>query len=92
MFEIAIAGAAALAGLMPQLGGEPDVLFEFEDRRILVQCKRVLSDNAVPKRIAEATRQLTRDLSTNIRYTHSRTHRPLSHPRTVRYDSLKKSR
>jgi hypothetical protein len=32
MFEIAIAGAAALTGLKPQLGGEPDVLFEFENR------------------------------------------------------------
>jgi hypothetical protein len=63
MFEIAIAGAVALAGLRPQLGGEPDVLFEFENRRILIQCKRVLSENTVPKRIAAAAKQLTRDIS-----------------------------
>lgn len=63
MFEIAIAGAAALAGSKPTLGGEPDVVFEFENRRILVQCKRVLSDSAVPRRIGEASKQLTRDLA-----------------------------
>jgi hypothetical protein len=63
MFEIAIAAGAALAGSKPLLGGEPDILFEFESRRILVQCKRVLSDNAVPKRMNEAAKQLTRDLT-----------------------------
>jgi hypothetical protein len=63
MFEIVIAGAAALVGLSPKLGGEPDVLFEFGGRRILVQCKRVLSDSKIPKRITDAAKQLTRDLS-----------------------------
>lgn len=62
MFEIAIAGRAAHAGLKPQLGGEPDVFFEFAGRRMFVQCKRVFSEAAVVKRIFEAAKQLTRDL------------------------------
>jgi hypothetical protein len=63
MFEIALAGRVAFAGLQPSLGGEPDVFFEFENRRILVQCKRVLSENAVTKRIGDAAKQLKRDLT-----------------------------
>ena len=62
MFEITIAGRAAFAGLKPQLGREPDVFFEFENHRIFVQCKRVLSEAAVSKRIPEAEKQLKRDL------------------------------
>jgi hypothetical protein len=63
MFEIAVAGRVASAGLQPRLGGEPDVFFEFEKRRIFVQCKRVLSEKAVTKRIADAAKQLKRDLT-----------------------------
>jgi hypothetical protein len=63
MFEIALAGRVALAGLKPRLGGEPDVFFEFEGRRIFIQCKRVLSENALDKRIGDAVRQLKRDLA-----------------------------
>lgn len=63
MFELSISGRVALAGLRPHLGGEPDVVFEFEGRRIFVQCKRVLSENAVAKRIGEASKQLKRDLA-----------------------------
>ncbi|MGB9456560.1 MAG: hypothetical protein WCB12_10975 [Bryobacteraceae bacterium] len=63
MFEIVVAGRAAFAGLKPRLGSEPDVLFEFNGRRMLVQCKRVLSEGAVPKRIGEAAKQLKRDLN-----------------------------
>jgi hypothetical protein len=63
MFEISMAGRAAFAGLQPRLGGEPDVFFEFENHRILVQCKRVLSENAIAKRISDAAKQLKRDLA-----------------------------
>ena len=56
MFEIAIAGRVAFAE--PRIGGEPDVLFEFENRRMFVQCKRVLSEESISKRISEAARQL----------------------------------
>ena len=35
MFEIAIAGRLAKRGLVPRLGGEPDVLSKLEDRNIL---------------------------------------------------------
>lgn len=63
MFEIAVAGWVASAGLDPHIGGEPDVFFEFEKRAIFVQCKRVLSSNAITKRISEAANQLKRDLT-----------------------------
>lgn len=43
--------------------GEPDVSFEFENRRMLVQCKRVLSELAVARRIGLAAKQLDRDLA-----------------------------
>lgn len=63
MFELWVAGRVAFAGLEPRLGGEPDISFEFENRRMLVQCKRVLSEPAVAKRIGEAAKQLDRDLA-----------------------------
>ena len=62
MFEIVVGGLAASAGLSPLLGAEPDVSFEFENRRILVQCKRVLSKASIDTRIKEAAKQLNRDL------------------------------
>ena len=61
MFEITLAGRFASAGLDPVIGGEPDICFEFNSRNVLVQCKRVLSDSAVERRVNEA-RQLERDL------------------------------
>ena len=60
MFEIAIAGRVAFA--TPRIGGEPDVFFEFENRQMFVQCKRVLSEASITKRINEAAGQLRRDL------------------------------
>ncbi len=63
MFELWVAGRVAFAGLEPRLGGEPDESFEFENRRMLVPCKRVLSESAVAKRIGEAALQLDRDLA-----------------------------
>lgn len=64
MFEILVAGRVAQAGLTPQLG-EPDVRFEFEDRRIFIQCKRVLTEAGIGKRVIEAGKQLKRDLSSS---------------------------
>lgn len=62
MFEIAMAGRLARAGLHPTLGEEPDIHLEYEGRNIFIQCKRVFSGAAVSKRLAEAARQLRRDL------------------------------
>jgi len=66
MFEIALAGRFASAGLDPVIGGEPDIYFKFNSRNILVQCKRVLSNSAVEKRVREAARQLERDLGQRL--------------------------
>ena len=63
MFEIAIAGRLARAGLYPRLGGEPDVNVDFKGRRIFIQCKRVFSEGKISKRLIEAGNQLKRDLS-----------------------------
>jgi len=62
MFEIALAGRFARAGLQPTLGQEPDIHLEFNDRKIFIQCKRAFSANAVPRLLKEAARQLKRDL------------------------------
>jgi len=63
MFEIAIAGRLARAGLSPRLGDEPDVHVEFDDRKIFIQCKRVFSEGGISKRLIEAGKQLKRDLT-----------------------------
>jgi hypothetical protein len=64
MFEILVAAGVAQAGLTPQLG-EPDVRFDFEGRRIFIQCKRVLTEAGIGKRVIEAGKQLKRDLSSS---------------------------
>jgi hypothetical protein len=63
MFEILFGGVVASVGLHPRLGKEPDVSFEFDNRQILVQCKRVLSEAKVESRVSEAAKQLQRDLA-----------------------------
>lgn len=63
MFEIAIAGRVARAGLTPELGGEPDVRFDLEGRQILIECKRVFSEKGIARCLAVAGRQLKRDLA-----------------------------
>lgn len=63
MFEIAVAGRLARAGLQPILGEEPDVHVEFNKRKICVQCKRVFSAGAISGRLKEAASQLRRDLT-----------------------------
>ena len=62
MFEIAMAGRLARAGLHPTLGEEPDVYVEYNRRKIFMQCKRVFSAAAVSRRLVDAARQLRRDL------------------------------
>lgn len=62
MFEIALAGRLARAGLRPTLGQEPDIHVEYNQRNIFIQCKRVFSAAAVAKRLGDAAKQLKRDL------------------------------
>ncbi len=63
MFEILFGGVVASVGLHPSLGKEPDVSFEFDNRQIFVQCKRVKSEAKVESRVSEAAKQLQRDLA-----------------------------
>lgn len=63
MFEIAMAGRLARAGLHPTLGDEPDVYTAFNDRNIFIQCKRVFSESAMSNRLRDAAKQLKRDLA-----------------------------
>ncbi len=63
MFEIVIAGRLAKRGLVPRLGGEPDVVSRLEDRNILIQCKRVFSDRSLEDNLRAAGKQLKRDLT-----------------------------
>lgn len=62
MFEIALAGRFARAGLHPTLGQEPDIHLEFNNRKIFIQCKRIFSAHGVPRLLKEAARQLRRDM------------------------------
>ena len=58
MFELVIGAMIARAGLIPQLGQEPDVIFDFVGRQIFVECKRVFSEKKIEERIRKAARQL----------------------------------
>jgi hypothetical protein len=58
MFELVIGAMVARAGLTPTLGSEPDVVFGFENRKVLVECKRVMSQNKIEERIRQGLRQL----------------------------------
>ena len=59
MFELSIGAMLARQDLKPKFStSNPDVEFRFEDRRILVECKRVLSDDRTLPVISEGIRQL----------------------------------
>lgn len=55
-FELVIGAMIATAGFKPRLGSTPDV--EFDGRRALIECKRVMSVNKVEERILRAVKQL----------------------------------
>jgi hypothetical protein len=64
MFELSIGAMLARVGLKPQLGTDnPDVEFRFEDRRVLVECKRVLSAERTLDAISEGIRQLRKTVN-----------------------------
>jgi hypothetical protein len=59
MFELSIGAMLARDNLKPKLSTDnPDVEFMFEDRRVLVECKRVLSAERTLDAISEGIRQL----------------------------------
>src|SRR5271155_2261567 len=59
MFELSIAAALARQGLKPVFNlDKPDLEFQFEGHRVLMECKRVLSENGVNEAISVGIRQL----------------------------------
>lgn len=63
MFELTMGAMAARRGLRPVLStANPDVQFEFENRRVNIECKRVISESKVLGRIEEGIKQLTKSV------------------------------
>jgi hypothetical protein len=58
MFELVMGAVLAKAGFTPHLQTEPDITLEFEDKQILVACKRVLSEARIAERIGDAAKQI----------------------------------
>jgi hypothetical protein len=63
MFELTMGAMAARRELNPILSTHnPDVQFEFENRRVSLECKRVISESKVFERIEEGTEQLAKSV------------------------------
>jgi len=62
MFELFIASSFAASGIKVTLA-EPDVKLEFEGRRVLIACKRVLSEKGIEGRMVEAVGQVDKHSS-----------------------------
>lgn len=63
MFELNMAAIIARQGLRPVLStSNPDISFEFCERNVKVECKRVLTDNKVFARIGEGIQQLKKSV------------------------------
>jgi hypothetical protein len=63
MFELTMGAMGARCGLSPVLSiANPDVQFDFENRRVSVECKRVISESKVLERIEEGIEQLTKSV------------------------------
>ena len=61
MLELTMGAMAARRGLAPVLStSNPDVAFQFENRRVCLECKRVISESKVLERIGEGIEQLTK--------------------------------
>jgi hypothetical protein len=66
MFELSIGGMLARQNLKPTFStSNPDVEFQFEGHRVLVECKRVLSENRTLPVISEGIRQLRKQVNTS---------------------------
>jgi hypothetical protein len=65
MFELSMGAMVAKQDFHPVLGqANPDVEFQFQGRRVLLECKRVFSDKRVLDNIADAIRQLDKSVDT----------------------------
>lgn len=63
MFELSIGASAARQSLMPKLSiGNPDVSFKFDGRNVKMECKRVISENKVERRLHEGIQQLEKSV------------------------------
>lgn len=59
MFELSIAAAVARQGLKPAFSlDKPDLQFQFEGRRVLMECKRVFSEGGIDEAMSVGIRQL----------------------------------
>lgn len=64
MFELSIAAAVARQGLKPVFNlDKPDLEFQFEGRRVLMECKRVLSENGIDEAMSVGIRQLRKTVN-----------------------------
>ena len=64
MFELSIAAAIARQGLKPIFNlDKPDLEFQFEGRRVLMECKRVLSENGIDEAMSLGIRQLRKKVN-----------------------------
>jgi hypothetical protein len=64
MFELSIAAAVARQGLKPAFNlDKPDLQFQFEDHRVLMECKRVLSEKAIDEAMSTGIRQLRKKVN-----------------------------
>jgi hypothetical protein len=63
MFELTMGAMAARRGLGPVLStSNPDVVFQFEYRRVCMECKRVISESKILERIGEGIEQLAKSV------------------------------
>lgn len=62
MFEITLAATFARAGISIEFGEHPDIVAEFEGRKILVECKRPLGLTGLWYNLRKAGRQLREDV------------------------------
>ena len=62
-FELTVGAMVARQNLHPVLStGNPDVEFRFEDRRVLIECKRVLEGRSAMRTATEGIRQLRKQV------------------------------
>jgi hypothetical protein len=65
MFELSVGAMVARQEMHPILNVDnPDIAFEFNHRRIKVECKRVISENKVLERIEQGIKQLRKSVRT----------------------------
>lgn len=67
MFELSIAAAVARQGLKPMFNlDKPDLEFQFDGHRVLIECKRVLSENGIDEAMSAGIRQLRKKVNVSV--------------------------